>query len=370
MTALSAYILTYDSELYLAAILQKLTGTADELLIVDGGSTDRTLAIAREHDCRVVHRPLTDFREQRNFAQTQCANDMVLFVDSDEIPSGELVQAIASLKERGFGKDAYEVRREWYVLGRKVRAVFPVTSPDYPIRILDRRKVSFDERSRRVHETPFGFTSLGRIEAALHHYTFRSAEELERKLEHYTDIAARDLRERGRKPGLLKVLASPPSAFLEVVPRERRLAGWDAGTHDERLRLSVHPPEIPQGTTLERSAVRAVRPAALRARRRYVVASRSPCGTKRVKSAAFAVASVALPRIGDRRDHAIDEGPSAPSGRVEGRRARPAARRGLPPDRPRPPGLPAAAPRTSRRPNAGRSLRAGRRCPDRGNTSP
>ena len=210
MTALSAYILTHDSEVYLAAILQKLSGTADELLIVDGGSTDQTLAIAREHGCRVVHRPLTDFREQRNFAQAQCAHDMVLFVDSDE-----LVQAIASLKERGFGEDAYEVRREWYVFGRKVRAVFPVTSPDYPIRILDRRKVSFDERSRRVHETPFGFSSVGRIEAPLHHYTFRSTEELERKLEHYTDIAAGELRERGGNAGLLKVLASPVSAFLK-----------------------------------------------------------------------------------------------------------------------------------------------------------
>lgn len=182
---------------------------------MDGGSTDRTLAIAREHGCRVVPHPLTDFREQRNFAQAQCANDMVLFVDSDELPSDELVQASASLKERGFGEDAYEVRREWYVFGRKVRAVFPVTSPDYPIRILDRRKVSFDERNRRVHETPFGFSSVGRIEAPLHHYTFRSAEELERKLEHYTDIAARDVLERGGKASRPTTFASPLAAFAK-----------------------------------------------------------------------------------------------------------------------------------------------------------
>jgi glycosyltransferase involved in cell wall biosynthesis len=215
MIALSAYILTFNSELYLSAILQKLAGAADELLIVDSGSTDETLAIAREHGCRVLVRPLTDFREQRNFAQAQCTNDMVLFVDSDELPSDELMRAIASLKELGFGKDAYEVRRDWYVFGRKVRAVFPVVSPDYPIRILDRRKVSFDERSRRVHETPFGFLSLGRIDAALDHHTFRSNEELERKLEHYTDIAAGELRERGGNAGLLKVLTSPVSAFLK-----------------------------------------------------------------------------------------------------------------------------------------------------------
>jgi glycosyltransferase involved in cell wall biosynthesis len=215
MTSLSAYILTHDSEAYLSAILQKLAGTADELLIVDSGSTDRTLAIALEHGCRVVHRTLTDFREQRNFAQAQCTHDMVLFVDSDELPSDELVEAIASLKAQGFGQDAYEVRREWYVLGRKVRAVFPVTSPDYPIRILDRRRVSFDERSRRVHETPFGFSSVGRIEAALHHYTYRSTEELERKLEHYTDIAAGELRERGSGTNRLTTLASPLAAFLK-----------------------------------------------------------------------------------------------------------------------------------------------------------
>ena len=96
-----------------------------------------------------------------------------------------------------------------------MRAVFPVLSPDYPIRILDRRKVSFDERSNRVHEAPFGFSSVGRIEAALHHCTFRSTEEMERKLENYTDMAARDLREHGRTPGRLKMLASPPFAFLK-----------------------------------------------------------------------------------------------------------------------------------------------------------
>ena len=69
MTALSAYILTFNSESHLAAILRKLAGTADELLIVDSGSTDRTLAIAQDHGCRVVHHPRTDFREQRDFAQ-------------------------------------------------------------------------------------------------------------------------------------------------------------------------------------------------------------------------------------------------------------------------------------------------------------
>jgi glycosyltransferase involved in cell wall biosynthesis len=215
VTALSAYILTFNSESYLAAILQKLAGIVDELLIVDSGSTDRTLAIARDHDCRIVRHPLTDFRQQRNFAQAACTNDMVLFVDSDELPSDELVRAIAALKERGFGKDAYEVRRDWYVLGRKVRAVFPVLSPDYPIRILDRRKVSFDERSRRVHETPFGFSSVGRIEAALHHHTFRSKEEMEQKLDHYTDIAARDLQERGSGTSRLTTLASPLAAFVK-----------------------------------------------------------------------------------------------------------------------------------------------------------
>ncbi|MBK8594286.1 MAG: glycosyltransferase family 2 protein [Holophagales bacterium] len=214
MTPLSAYILTFNSEPHLAEILGKLAGTADELLVVDSGSTDRTLTIAREHGCRVVHRPFTDFREQRSFAQAECVHDMVLFVDSDELPSDELVEAIASLKARGFGEDAYEVRREWYAFGRKVSAVYPVVSPDYPIRILDRRKVSFDERSRRVHETPFGHSSLGRIEAALHHHTFGSTEELERKLAHYTDIAAAELCERGANGGPMKELANPPVAFL------------------------------------------------------------------------------------------------------------------------------------------------------------
>lgn len=212
---LSVYILTYNSPQYLPQVLGACKMVADEIVIVDSGSTDNTLDVARSYNCKIFHRALDNFREQRNFAHQCCSNKWVLAVDSDEIPSPELVAEIKRLKEGGFQQDAYRIKRNWNVLGKWVHAIVPISCPDYPIRLLNKEIVVFDERSTRSHETAHGYKTLGIIESALNHYTFETKEILNNKLELYARLRAEDIIEMKRPVSVFKMLFSPLAAWLK-----------------------------------------------------------------------------------------------------------------------------------------------------------
>lgn len=203
---LSAYLLTRNSEQLLRRVLEPLVRVADEIVVVDSGSTDGTLSIARSFGCRIEFVAFENFRLQRQKTQALCIHDHVLFLDSDEVMSDSLLEAVQKLKADGFPRDAYRIRRDWIVLGRPVHAFYPASSPDYPIRIIDRQVVNF-ANANEVHEDPSGHGSEGRIEAPLMHYTYNSSKEIETKLDFYTSLAARDLIRLGKTPSPLALAA-------------------------------------------------------------------------------------------------------------------------------------------------------------------
>jgi glycosyltransferase involved in cell wall biosynthesis len=225
----SSYVLTFNSERYLEVILRRLWGFSDEVLIVDSGSTDRTIAIANAAGCRVLVRPFDDFRAQREFALSHCRFEYVFFCDCDEIPSHELVGWIADTKRHGMTRDLYLVRREWSAFGRRVHGICPTPSPDYPGRLV-RREAATYEASSRVHERyDLPLEAAVRVEAPLVHITFESNIELRKKLRSYSRMAAADLAAKGWSlPRLaLNALFSPPSAFLHWYLLKRNvLDGW------------------------------------------------------------------------------------------------------------------------------------------------
>ncbi len=214
-TPLSVYILTCNSPKYLSQILMQVTKIADEVVIVDSGSTDNTLQIASNFSCKIVHHAFKNFRDQRAFALSVCAHSWVLSFDSDEIPSHELVVEILAMKNKGFEHDAYSICRYWNVLGKPVRVMFPVISPDYPIRLFNKEVCGFSEQSTQLHETAFGYKTLGKIDAPMYHYTFETKEVLEKKLQFYAAIGAQDILEQKRSTSIAKLLFSPLAAFVK-----------------------------------------------------------------------------------------------------------------------------------------------------------
>ncbi len=93
---LSAYLITLNEEAHLDEVLSSLAG-ADEILIVDSGSTDKTLAIAERHGARVIHQPWLGFARQKAFAMAQCRHDWVINLDGDEVLPPGGVEASSGL---------------------------------------------------------------------------------------------------------------------------------------------------------------------------------------------------------------------------------------------------------------------------------
>ena len=215
-TPLSFYVLTKNSEQYLDEILSRVEPVVDEIVVVDSGSMDNTEKIVSKYSkAKFLYRSFDNFKNQRNYAADACLYDYVFFLDSDEIPSFELIECLQKVKENGFEVYAYQVKRKWEALGKDVHAIYPVQSPDTPFRLINKQFVRFAENSNRVHETPSGFDSCATLDGYLIHKTFQTKQELKRKLEHYTDIAALDLINSGKTINWLKQTISPIGAFIK-----------------------------------------------------------------------------------------------------------------------------------------------------------
>lgn len=238
MNYLSSYILTHNSEKYLALILDQLMLVSDDIFVVDSGSTDQTKHIVEKYDKVTLYsKPLENFKEQRWFAEKSCAHDWVLFLDSDEIPDAQFIESIIEFKNTTPLHDAYVVPRVWNVLGQWVHSIYPISSPDYPIRLYNKKTTSF-ENSRLVHEAPVGYTSLGKINGRIEHYTFETKSELRRKLQNYSSIAAQDLLNGEKKINALKVILNPIAAFIKYFVFKKGFKdgriGWILGVYAYR----------------------------------------------------------------------------------------------------------------------------------------
>ncbi|HEX7030232.1 MAG TPA: glycosyltransferase family 2 protein [Gammaproteobacteria bacterium] len=213
---LSAYVLTHNSQKHLDEVLARVARVADDVVVLDSGSMDDTREIAERRGSRFHQRRFDDFIRQREHAASLCRHDWVLFVDSDEYLDDELIDAINALKAEGFRDcDAYILRREWYVLGRRVHGVYPVKCPDFRVRLYHRGKGRFDQMCP-VHEKLVGFDAVGRIaRGAIHHHTFETPEEFDRKLECYIGLAIQGMIFRNKKTGPVRARVHAVSAFLK-----------------------------------------------------------------------------------------------------------------------------------------------------------
>jgi len=233
---LSIYILTHNSEKYLEKVLEKLVTIADDLVIVDSGSTDKTYEIATRYLARFIYNQFHSFKDQRNFAHSICHYDHVLALDSDEIVSDEFVKEITLMKEQGFKKDAYRITRYWVIRGVKVHSIFPVDSPDFPIRLFDRRIVHYGQKSSIVHESAEGYNTIGVINGPVYHYTFETDDEIERKLHKYTKLAAKDINNNPKSrrwyfpfTAYYRLLFSPPISWFKWYVRHKGYKDGEIG---------------------------------------------------------------------------------------------------------------------------------------------
>jgi glycosyltransferase involved in cell wall biosynthesis len=203
---------------------------ADERLVLDGGSSDRTIELGQAAGARVERRQFDDFPRQRNAALALAANDWVLFVDADERVTPELadeVSATVTAPEH----DGYFVPRFNHILGKVI--LHTGWYPDYQMRLLDRRYVHYDEEVP-VHEVGrLDRGEPGYLRQHLVHYNYQTLSQFFRKQEQYSDFEARQLLEAG-SPRLRSLVSMP---LREFARRFWQMQGYRDGGHG--LLLSV-----------------------------------------------------------------------------------------------------------------------------------
>jgi len=207
---LSVTVITRDEERNVAEALERL-GFADEIVVVDCGSADRTVEICRRYTDRVYHRDWTGFVDQKNFAVAQAAHDWILSLDADERPSPALVEEIERLREGGFDRRGYRIPRVAWFMGRWIR--HGDWYPDFQLRLFDRRHGRW--QGGRVHESVRLDAPPGVLRGEIEHYTYRSLSDYLRRLERYSTLAAEDYHARGRRASPARLTVNPPLTFLK-----------------------------------------------------------------------------------------------------------------------------------------------------------
>jgi len=197
MIHLSACLITLNEEHNLPRALASLRSIVDEIIVVDSGSTDRTVEIARAAGARVLTRAWSGYADQKNYAAEQAGHEWILSVDADEELSTALQGALLKWKAGEPAAEMYEVsRRTWY-LGAWIK--HSGWYPDYQRRLFRRDAARF---AGLVHES-LKFTQgggrVGRLAGDLLHYTVRTFAEHEANVEHYTTLAAEQLYRAGRR---------------------------------------------------------------------------------------------------------------------------------------------------------------------------
>ena len=214
MTKLTVTVITLNEGPHIAAALESVTW-ADEIVVVDSGSTDATVEIARRYTPAVVVRAWEGYGAQKNFAAAQASNDWILSIDADEHVTPELAAGIRELLQRGPTGPGYRVSRVTHYLGRWIRSTD--WYPDRHLRLYDRRAARWSER--RIHEsielTAGGTTRrLPLVPGELFHYPYRDVSEHLQKIDRYTTLAAEQWDAEGRRGSALQAFVYPRLAFF------------------------------------------------------------------------------------------------------------------------------------------------------------
>lgn len=211
---LSVTIIALNEEKNITRAIESVRGFAQEVLVVDSGSTDQTTAIARHLGAKVISNPWRGFGQQKNFAQSQAVYDWVLNIDADEEVSPELAIEIQQALERDESKSirGYSVPRLSKYLGKWIR--HGGWYPNRLLRLAHRRHSSWSEPE--VHEEWVVKGSVLPLKNDLLHYPFRDIRDQIATNLRFSFLGSQTLRKKGRKPSFGKLLWKPIGKFIET----------------------------------------------------------------------------------------------------------------------------------------------------------
>lgn len=207
MNKISVIIITKNEARNIGDCLESVKW-ADEIIVVDSGSEDETISIAKRFTDKVLINEWKGFAQQKSFAMAQATNEWILSIDADERVTDKLKDEILNSQLNEF--DGYKIKRENYFLGKLIRGCG--WGNDYQLRLFRKSKTKLTDRL--VHE---GFEvegKMGQLKNSMLHFSYRNFSDAITKINHYSTLEAIEKQNR-KKVNAFTIVVTPVIAFLQ-----------------------------------------------------------------------------------------------------------------------------------------------------------
>ncbi len=212
MVKVSALVITRNEEGNIRRCLKSLSW-ADEVILVDAESQDRTAQIAREYTQRVYSHKWDGFVAQRNWTLKQAQYQWVFFLDADEVISPQLREELETLKDKEMGDySGFEIPRRAFYLGGWVNHCG--WYPNYQLRFFDRKRGEWVEGM--IHERVEVRGRVGRLKGEILHYPYPNLSFHLQRMDSYSSLRAEELYQKGRRSHFWDLLLRPIFKFLKM----------------------------------------------------------------------------------------------------------------------------------------------------------
>ena len=218
MVKISAYIVTLNEEKRLGKTLQALKKVADEIFVIDSGSTDKTQKIAEKYGAKFVFHKWKNISAQKHYGQELCHNDWVLSLDADEVLSPELIAEIKE-KMKKPAADAYKMKICDMLPGDKKPRWLAKTYNQ--VRLYNRKKSNMPDDLTNDRVVVGEGAVVEQLESKVFHYSYISLTQTWFKLNMYTDELVKTAVEQGRKYSKLRLYTEFPRQFLVYYFKKR-----------------------------------------------------------------------------------------------------------------------------------------------------
>jgi glycosyltransferase involved in cell wall biosynthesis len=208
---LSVIIIVYNEEKNIQRCLESVKW-ADEIVIVDGFSEDRTEEFCRNYTKSFFQEKWNGFGRQKNICAEKATHKWILNIDADEVVSTELAEEIGCLLQSGPTYPLYKVPRKNFFGSRWIR--FGGWYPDQISRLYDKTKIKFSESL--VHEKLSPDDSFDILKAPLEHYSYADMEDYVGRQNRYSTLSAQQKKNQGKEGQWSDLLVRPPLAFLKI----------------------------------------------------------------------------------------------------------------------------------------------------------
>jgi len=211
MPKISACIISYNEEAKIEDCLKSLLPVADEIIVVDSLSTDRTREIAAKYTDRIYIQPFLGYVAQKNLAVEKASNDWILSLDCDERLDSRLVESIMEIKDHLDDASAYSMARRTFYIYRWLNHCW---YPDEKIRLFNRKQAKWVGDA--VHERVEVAGDVARLVGDIQHYSFDSISNHLSVIDRYTDLGADEILSKGKRVSVLSPLSHGVWTFIKV----------------------------------------------------------------------------------------------------------------------------------------------------------